>query len=161
MKRFTTLLAATVISLAGTAAAQMPGFGQGGQQQPGMQQPQNPNGQRGFTPPGATNLQSLSGGWYYSWQGGADQSPFQVQVDASGRFQARSSVTTIQGQFNGMAGQGMAVSQGQNGRPMQNAVQLRFDGQCHIQVMMIGSNGRPAGQGMFHVNHRPGEPCPR
>jgi transposase len=33
------------------------------------------------------------------------------------------------------AGEGMAVSQGQN--------------------------GRPTSQGMFHVNHRPVEPCPR
>ncbi|MEM9739533.1 MAG: hypothetical protein AAF829_06655 [Pseudomonadota bacterium] len=161
MKRLTTLLAAT-IAFTGAASAQMPGMGQGQQQQFGMglTQPYGGYSQRGFTPPGAANLSKLSGTWNYTIPNGRGAEVFQAQVDATGRFMARSNNTTIQGQFSGMSGQGVAMTPGQNGRPMQNGVQLRFDGQCHIQVTLIGQNGRPFAQGMMHVNHSAGAPCP-
>ncbi|MEQ9586461.1 MAG: hypothetical protein RJS97_00565 [Parvibaculaceae bacterium] len=162
MKRLNILLAAA-LAFTGAASAQMQGNGMSqGQQQPGMGYTQTSGGygnQGGFTPPGAASLAALSGAWAYTIQGGAGPEQFQAQVDASGRFMARSATTTLQGQFNGMAGQGMAVTPGQNGRPMQNRLQLRFDGQCHIQVTLLGQNGRPFGQGMVHVNHSPGAPC--
>jgi hypothetical protein len=169
MKRLNILLAAAV-AFTGAASAQMQGQGQGygqgygqQQQQPGMglTQPQGGyNNQRGFTPPGAANLSSLSGNWNYTIPNGRGVETFQAQIDGSGRFMARSQTTAIQGQFNGMSGQGMAVSPDRNGRPMQNRVQLQFDGQCHIQLVMIGQNGRPFAQGTVHVNHGPGAPCP-
>ncbi|KCZ92705.1 hypothetical protein [Hyphomonas johnsonii] len=166
MKRLNMLLAAA-LALTSAASAQMPGYGQGqqqpGQQQPGMGQGQPYGGygnQGGFTPPGGGSFAALNGVWAYTIQGGSGPEIFQAQVDPSGRFTARSPTTSLQGQFNGMAGQGMAVTPGQNGRPMQNRVQLQFDGQCHIQVTLIGQNGRPFGQGMVHANHSPGAPCP-
>ena len=160
MKRLNVLLAAA-LAFTGAASAQVSGYGHG-QHQPGYgQQQPGSYSQRGFTPPGAANLSQLSGTWNYTIPTGRGAEAFQAQVDATGRFVARSSTTMIQGQFNGMSGQGVAMSSGgNNGRPMQDGVQLRFDGQCHIQVTLIGQNGRPFAQGMVHVNHGPGEPCP-
>lgn len=169
MKPLTTLIAAT-LAMAGAAAAQMPtqmpGQPQGpagfGQVSPGSQvQPPSPMGQRGFTPPGAANLQALSGQWYYSHAGGTDRKPLQVQVDPSGRFQARGGSMVIQGEFQGMVGQAMVTSPDARGRGTLTAgLQLQFDGQCHISTMLYAQNGQPIGPGQMHVNHQPGAPCP-
>jgi hypothetical protein len=148
----------------GPAQQQQPGFAQPGYGQPGFPpqgQPQQGFPQQGYGQPAGPNLQALSGSWYYSYAGGADTQPMQAQVDGAGRLSVRGGSLTIQGQFQGAQGQAQIVTAGRDGRPQAPMnMALQFDGGCHIQVTMF-ANGRNAGQGMVHVNHQPGAPCPR
>ncbi|MEM7766794.1 MAG: hypothetical protein AAF253_04820 [Pseudomonadota bacterium] len=154
MKTITTLLAA--LTLISSAAAQMPHY----QPQPAYSQPnygQHGHGQRGFTQPGAIDYTALGGQWYMTFNGRSDPNPTPAQVDAQGRFMVRSGNITWQGQFRGMTGQGISMAPKRNGRGIDRfPIRLQFDGQCHIHVSMQG-----AAPIMIHVNHRPGEPCPR
>ncbi len=175
------LTALASVTLAAAAGAQVPGgsYGQPGYgapqagptfNQPTLNQPSfNQQGfgqpvgpQPGYAQPVAGGMQALSGDWYYSYAGGADQQPMQAQVDTSGRISVGGSAFIIQGQFQGSAGQAQmhTRARGRDGRPQQTMnLALQFDGGCHIHVTM-SSNGQNAGQGMLHVNHKPGAPCP-
>ena len=169
MKRSILSLTAAV-ALALTATAQMNGFGQQqptgyGQQPSGYGQQPSPYGQpvtRGFQPPGQVDYSKLSGIWMLSTQQGNDRTPWQIQVSPNGQFKGVQGKAQMVGQFRGPVGQAkfMSVSQ-RNGRPLpQGDVQLQFDGGCHVQMVMYGQ-GRQVGQGVYHVNHQAGEPCPQ
>lgn len=167
MKR-TLLSLLALATIAGVAQAQtpgggyQPGYGAGQPQpafsQPGYGQPGMPTGGYGQQP--AASLQSLSGPWFYSYNGRDDQAPMQAQVDASGNFTVQAPGMTLRGRFQGQMAQGQVVSVGAGGKGTATSnVMLQFDGQCHIQVRMFAPNGKSLGEGMFHVNHRPGAPC--
>ena len=171
MKR--TLLSLTAaLALAMTASAQMQGYGQ---QQPGgygqhpgaMGQPQQtPFGQP--AQPAGTQMgaqkgpQALSGKWLLASQYGVDQNPWTIQVSPNGQFQGMQGRTRMQGQFRGNTGQaqyfGIDNRTGKPNKPW--PVSLQFDGGCHIQMTMRAPNGQSM-QGVFHVNHQAGAPCPQ
>ncbi len=167
MKR-TLLSLLALASIAGAAQAQtpggtyQPGYGggqpQAGYGQPAYGQPGMPAG--GFGQQPGASLQSLSGPWFYSYNGRDDQSPMHAQVDASGNLMVQAPGMTLRGRFQDLMAQGQVVSVGAGGKgTVTSNVVLQFDGQCHIQVRMFAANGKSLGEGMFHVNHRPGAPC--
>lgn len=186
MKR-TVITVVTSAVAALTVAAQANGFGQQptgfpqqdqsgfGQQQPtGFPQqqpggfPQQPSGPMqpampGFQPPGQIDVSKLGGRWMFSSQQGNDQVPWQIQVSPNGQFQGTQGKSRLMGQFNGPMGEAQMTSvHTQTGRPLQPVrVQLQFDGQCHIQMTMFNPRGGQPFQGVFHVNHQAGQPCPR
>ena len=181
MKRPIVSIAAAV-AFALSAGAQMQDQGQ---QQPspfGQQQPtgfgQQPSGfsqqpspyiqpaPRGFQTPGQVDYSKLSGTWLLSTRQGNDSTAWKIQVSPNGQFQGtqptKAGVTRMAGRFQGPVGQAQFVGiNTRTKRPLPPApVQLQFDGGCHVQMMMQVQGGQPL-QGVFHVNHPAGAPCPQ
>ena len=167
------LIAAVALAL--SAGAQMQGYDQQpptgyGQQQPtGYGQQPNPYGGQmpgGFQAPGQVDYSKLSGTWLFSSRQGNERSPWTIQVSPNGQFQGtqptQAGMARMTGQFQGAVGQAQFVGiNARTKRPMPpSPVQLQFDGGCHVQVMMQIKGARPL-QGVFHVNHPAGAPCPR